>query len=81
MSKILVAVAAAAVLLAQPAFAKMDCGANLSKYSTMIGQMDGAAKKRVSMHRMLVKAYDSCEAGDEFTAKKFFAMLEKNSVR
>ena len=81
MSKILVAATAAVILLAQPAVAKMDCGANLSKYSTMIGQMDGAAKKRISMHRMLVKAYDNCMAGDEFTAKKFFDMLERNSAK
>ena len=30
---------------------------------------------------MLVKAYDTGMAGDEFTAKTFFVMLERNSVK
>jgi hypothetical protein len=71
--------AVATVALAAPAAAQMNCGAMLDKYSADIGKMANvSSEKRAAMHRMVLQGYDHCMAGDEFNAKKFFEMLEKD---
>jgi hypothetical protein len=65
--------------LASPAAAAMNCGDMLSKASSDLGKMDHiSSEKRAAMHRMVVQGYDYCMAGDEFNARKFFEMLEKD---
>lgn len=82
MSKYLFAVVAMATVLAQPALAAMDCGANLDKHSVMITKMTAApAEKRAAMHRMNVQAYDHCMAGDEFNATAFWKMVADSSPK
>jgi hypothetical protein len=71
--------AIATMVLAAPAAAQMNCGAMLDKYSADIGKMANvSSEKRAAMHRMVLQGYDHCMAGDEFNAKKFFEMLEKD---
>jgi hypothetical protein len=72
---------AAVVILAManPAAAAMNCGEMLNKASSDLGKMDHiSSEKRAAMHRMVVQGYDYCMAGDEFNARKFFEMLEKD---
>ncbi len=72
---VLVAITAA-VVLAQPASAAMDCGSNLDKHMAMVMKMSAAtAEKRAALHRMSLAGYDHCMAGDEVNAKTFWDMV------
>ena len=78
MMRYVLATAVVVMALASPAAAAMNCGEMLTKYSTMLGKMDSVgAERRAAMHRMVINGYDYCMAGDEFNARKFFEMLEK----
>lgn len=72
------AAAALMTVLAAPAFAAMDCGGMLDKHSDMIGKMTkSSAEKRAALRRMALSGYDTCMAGDEFNATKFFEMIAR----
>jgi hypothetical protein len=65
-------------VLASPALAAMECGSMLDKSADAIGKMTAASsEKRAALRRMAMQGYDSCMAGDEFNAMKFFEMIEK----
>ena len=59
---------------------KMDCGA---LYMTAVQKFhrEKAAnlpsEKVADMNRIALRAFDACTAGDEFNARAFFDMLEK----
>ena len=76
MSKFLLAAVTAAVVLAQPAYAAMDCGGSMDKSVSSIMKMTAAsAEKRAALHRMALSGYDHCMAGDEINAKSFWDMV------
>jgi hypothetical protein len=61
---------------------KMDCGA---LYMTALQKFhkDKAttlpAEKVADINRIALRAYDACSAGDEFNAKAFFDMLDREA--
>ena len=61
---------------------KMDCGA---LYTTAVQKFhrEKAAnlppEKVADMNRIALRAFDACSAGDEFNAKAFFDMLEREA--
>lgn len=68
-----------------PASAKMDCDDNyknfLAKFVNFVGD-DGKptvfpTANIATVHRMAVRAYDTCQAGDEQFASKFFDMIRE----
>ena len=76
MSKFLFAAVAASIVFAQPAFAAMDCGGGMDKSVSSIMKMTAAsAEKRAALHRMALRGYDACMAGDEVNAKTFWDMI------
>ena len=76
MLKFAFAALAGVLLLAQPASAAMDCGANLDKHTSMIMKMTSATpEKRAALQRMSLRGYDHCMAGDEFNADAFWKMV------
>ena len=76
MSKFLLAVVTAAVIFASPASAAMDCGGSMDKSVSSIMKMTSAsAEKRAALHRMAMRGYDHCMAGDEVSAKSFWDMI------
>ena len=58
--------------------AKMDCGALYkgfhSKYQAKVG--DATPEKLAEVNRLALRAYDACQAGDEFNAQTFFQTLD-----
>jgi hypothetical protein len=72
--------AAALLTCATPAAAAMDCGKMLDSHTAEINKMTKAApEKRAALTRMAVSGYDSCMAGDMFSAEKFFKMIMDNA--
>lgn len=66
--------------LVTPASAAMDCGKMLDSHTTEITKMAKASpEKRAALTRMAISGYDSCMAGDMFSAEKFFKMIMENS--
>lgn len=76
MPKMMTMAMVSAMLLAQPAFAAMDCGASLDQHTSMIMKMSQASpEKRAALQRMALRGYDHCVAGDEVNAKALFSMV------
>ena len=61
---------------------KMDCGAlykdTLVKFHAEKAA-DLPADKLANAHRIALRAYDACSAGDEFNATKFFQQLAEEA--
>jgi hypothetical protein len=61
---------------------KMDCGA-LYKNTLVKLHADKAADlppdKLANAHRIALRAYDACSAGDEFNATKFYQQLAEEA--
>jgi hypothetical protein len=57
---------------------KMDCGA---LYMTALQKFPAnlPAEKVADINRIALRAYDACSAGDEFNAKAFFDMLDREA--
>ena len=59
---------------------KMDCDALYKSVLAKIHQEEamGLEVNRIAkLHRLAVRAYDACSAGDEFNARTFFDELDK----
>ena len=70
-------------LMAGPisAQSKMDCNAAYKGFLETYNKDQFAAAapdKLAETHRLALRAYDACQAGDEFNAKAFFDAAEKN---
>ena len=61
--------------LVAPAFAAMDCSANLEKYSMMVAGSTHSVSKRMRAQHMALSGYKACMAGDEAEAKTFWQKL------
>ena len=79
----LIGIAAMGVIAgAASAQGKMDCGAlykdTLVKFHAEKAA-DLPADKLANAHRIALRAYDACSAGDEFNATKFFQQLAEEA--
>ena len=79
----LISVAALGVIAsAASAQGKMDCGA-LYKNTLVKFHADKAASlppdKLANAHRIALRAYDACSAGDEFNATQFYQQLAEEA--
>jgi hypothetical protein len=76
MSKTLAVALATLVVCVTPAAAAMDCGKMLDTHTAEISKMEKvSSEKRAALTRMAISGYDSCMAGDTFSAEKFFKMI------
>ena len=79
----LIGIAALGVIAgAASAQGKMDCGGlykgALDKFHK--DRAAGLAPDRIAnVHRLALRAFDACSAGDEFNAKTFFDQLDRES--
>jgi hypothetical protein len=60
---------------------KMDCNAMYKGFwdkfnATKHASVD--AEELANVHRMALRFYDACQAGDEFNARSYFENLSKN---
>ena len=57
---------------------KMDCG---GLYMTALQKFPAnlTAEKVADINRIALRAFDACSAGDEFNAKAFFDMLDREA--
>ena len=61
---------------------KMDCGALYMTAMQKFHQGKAAtlpAEKVADINRIALRAFDACTAGDEFNAKTFFDMLDREA--
>jgi hypothetical protein len=67
--------------VAAQAQGKMDCGAAykgfMDKFQDKSATM--APDQLANVHRLALRAYDACQAGDEFNAKQLFDDLAKSA--
>jgi hypothetical protein len=59
---------------------KMDCNALYKSALVKIHQEEAVSlevNRLAELHRLAVRAYDACSAGDEFYARTFFDELDK----
>lgn len=77
--KALLIAAGFATMFSTAAFAQMDCDKMVDASVTKLSSMKASAGKRAALARMIATGYDYCMAGDEFSAEKFFKMLEESA--
>jgi hypothetical protein len=75
-----IGIAALTIFGATSAQGAMDCnalykGALEKVHKEEIGGLE--ANRIADLHRLALRAYDACSAGDEFNAREFFDQLDK----
>jgi hypothetical protein len=61
---------------------KMDCSAAYKGFMDKFQQGPGptmAGDQLANVHRLALRAYDACQAGDEFNARQLFDSLAKSA--
>jgi len=61
---------------------KMDCGATYKGFMDKFQQEKAAGMagdQLANVNRLALRAYDACQAGDEFNARKLFYDLAKSA--
>jgi hypothetical protein len=67
--------------VAAQAQGKMDCGAAYKGFMDKFQERAStlAPDQLANVHRLALRAYDACQAGDEFNAKQLFDDLAKSA--